>query len=62
MNYREIAERAVLTFLQSFLGVFLVSDLTSARSAAVAGAAAALSFIKSVVASRFGDGTPSVLG
>ncbi len=39
-------ERAAWTFAQAFLAVFVVSDLASARSAAVAGIAAAISVIK----------------
>ncbi len=61
MNYRDILERAVVTFLQAFLSVFAVADLASVEAAAVAGAAAVLSLAKSVVASQFGDGTPSTL-
>jgi len=61
MNYRDVLERAVVTFLQAFLSVFAVADLASAKAAAIAGAAAVLSLAKSVVASQFGDGTPSAL-
>ncbi len=61
MNYRDILERAVVTFLQAFLSVFAVADLASAEAAAVAGAAAVLSLIKGVAASQFGDGSPSAL-
>ena len=39
-------ERAAWTFAQAFLAVFVVSELASAKSAAVAGIAAALSVIK----------------
>ena len=39
-------ERAAWTFAQAFLAIFVVSDLASARSAAVAGIAAAISVIK----------------
>tara|TARA_Y100000296_G_C5082276_1_gene210564 strand:- start:490 stop:642 length:153 start_codon:yes stop_codon:yes gene_type:complete len=39
-------ERAAWTFAQAFLAVFVVSDLASARSAAVAGIAAAISVLK----------------
>ncbi len=39
-------ERAAWTFAQAFLAVFVVSDLASAKSAAVAGVAAAISVLK----------------
>ena len=39
-------ERAAWTFAQAFLAVFVVSELASAKSAAIAGIAAALSVIK----------------
>ena len=42
----DMLERAAWTFCQGFLGVFLVSDLSSARGAVIAGVAAALSVIK----------------
>ena len=42
----DMLERAAWTFAQAFLAVFVVSDLASARSAAVAGIAAAISVIK----------------
>jgi len=39
-------ERAAWTFAQAFLAVFVVSDLASAKTAAVAAVAAALSVVK----------------
>tara|TARA_R100001086_G_C11635594_1_gene202993 strand:- start:47 stop:199 length:153 start_codon:yes stop_codon:yes gene_type:complete len=45
-------ERAAWTFAQAFLAVFVVSDLASVRSAAIAGIAAALSVIKSYAKGR----------
>jgi len=61
MDYRDVLERAAATFLQAFLSVFAVADLSSAKSAAVAGVAAVLSLIKGIAASRFGDGSPSAI-
>jgi hypothetical protein len=64
---QDVGERAALTFLQAFLGVWLVADwadLTDVRlaqRAAVAGVAAALAVIKGFAASRIGDGTASLL-
>lgn len=49
---RDIAERAAWTFLQGFLGTFTLTDLSTARTAAVAGAMAILSLVKSIAASR----------
>lgn len=48
----DIAERAVWTYVQGFLGVFTLTDTGSARAAAVAGAMAVLSLAKSVAATR----------
>ena len=45
-------ERAVWTFVQAFLAVFVVSDLASAKAALVAGIAAALSVIKTYAKER----------
>lgn len=52
---KQIAERSLLTFMQSFLAMFVITDLSSARGAAVAGLAAVLSVLKSAVATRIGD-------
>jgi len=52
---KQVAERAVMTFAQAFLSVFVVTDLSSARGASIAGVAAALSVIKSFLATRIGD-------
>lgn len=64
----DVAERATLTFVQAFLGVWLVADwadLTDvhlAQRAAVAGIAAALAVVKGFAAARVGDpGTASLL-
>ena len=42
----DMLERAAWTFVQGFLGVFLISDLSTGRGAVIAGVAAALSVIK----------------
>jgi len=39
-------ERAVWTFAQAFLAVFVISDLASAKTAVVAAVAATLSVVK----------------
>ena len=46
---KDTLERAAWTFAQSFLGVFVVSDLASVKAAAVAGMAAAISVAKTFV-------------
>ena len=48
-------ERAAWTFAQAFLAVFMVSELASARSAAIAGIAAALSVVKTYARERVGS-------
>jgi hypothetical protein len=48
-------ERAAWTFAQAFLAVFMVSELASARSAAIAGIAAALSVVKTYARDRVGS-------
>jgi hypothetical protein len=48
----DMLERASWTFCQGFLGVFLISDLSTARGAVIAGVAAALSVVKTYAQSR----------
>ena len=48
-------ERAAWTFAQAFLAVFVVSDLASAKSAVIAGIAAALSVVKTYARDRVGS-------
>ena len=59
MVTKDLFERAIATFIQAFLAVYVVGSTDSLKAAGVAGAAALLSFIKSVVASKFGDGSAS---
>ena len=62
-KYRsDVLERAAMTFAQSFLGAVVVTDLSSVRTAALAGVAAVVSLLKSLLAVRTGDGTPNLLG
>ena len=61
MVTRDIFERAIATFVQAFLAVYVVGSTDSLKAAGVAGAAALLSFIKSVAASRFGDRSASAV-
>lgn len=57
----DLAERAAMTFLQAFLAVFAVTDLSTARGAALAGVAAVLALVKGLVASQIGDRTAALL-
>tara|TARA_R100001230_G_C5561179_1_gene85726 strand:- start:117 stop:314 length:198 start_codon:yes stop_codon:yes gene_type:complete len=53
--YKDIIERAVWTAVQSFLAVFTVADLSSAKSASVAGMGALISAVKSIAATKVGN-------
>ncbi len=59
----DVAERAVATAIQTFLALWLATDLTDARSAGVAAAAAGLSVLKGWVAtvSPLGNDTASMI-
>ena len=57
----DVAERAAWTFAQAFLSVLVIADLSTARDAAVAGVAAAVSVIKGFVASQVGDADAATL-
>ena len=60
MYTKDVLERVVATFIQAFLGIFVIGGVFSnAKAAALAGATAVLSLVKGVVASRFGDGSAS---
>jgi uncharacterized membrane protein YgaE (UPF0421/DUF939 family) len=49
MNWYNILERALWTFLQAFLAVFLIGDLGTLKPAIAAGLAAVLSMVKTIV-------------
>tara|TARA_R100001230_G_C5605907_1_gene118647 strand:- start:583 stop:780 length:198 start_codon:yes stop_codon:yes gene_type:complete len=51
-NMMDMLERAGWTFAQAFLGTFVVSDLSSAKGAGIAGLAAAVSVLKTIVKDR----------
>lgn len=58
----DAAERAVRTFAQAFGSVFVLTDLTTAKTAAVAGLSAAISVVFSIIANPVGDkGTAALL-
>jgi hypothetical protein len=62
MFTKDVLERVIATFIQAFLGIFVVGgDIGNAKAAGLAGATAVLSFVKGVVASKFGDGSASVV-
>ena len=52
---QDMIERAVATFLQAFLAVYIVQGSGSGETAGVAGAAAVLSLIKGWLATKVGD-------
>ena len=61
MLTKDIFERVAATFIQAFLAVWIIGgDIGNAKAAGLAGATAVLSFIKGLLASRFGDGTAGV--
>lgn len=53
--FKDLSERVLTTYAFAFLSVFSVSDLSTLKSAAIAGAAAALSLVKGVLAKSVGD-------
>ena len=60
MFTKDVLERVTATFIQAFLGIFVVGgDIGNAKAAGLAGATAVLSLVKGIVASRFGDGSAS---
>ena len=62
MLTKDVLERVVATFIQAFLGIFIIGgDIGNAKAAALAGATAVLSLVKGVIASRFGDGSASAV-
>jgi len=52
---RDMIERLLATALQSFLSVFLLTDLSSVKSASIAAGAAVLSALKAMLAKRTGN-------
>ena len=58
MLTKDVLERVAATFIQAFLGIFVIGgDIGNAKAAATA----ALSLVKGIVASRFGDKSASVV-
>jgi len=59
---KDMAERAIATAAQAFLGIFTLTDLGSAEAALVAAGTALLAMAKALVASHMGDkGTASLV-
>jgi hypothetical protein len=52
---KDVLERTFWTAVQAFLAVFIVTDVSSLKSAAVAAAAAVIAAVKGIAASRIGD-------
>ena len=62
MLTKDVLERVVATFIQAFLGIFIIGgDIGNAKTAGLAGATAVLSLVKGIVASRFGDKSASAV-
>ena len=62
MFTKDVLERVAATFIQAFLGIFVIGgDIGNAKAAGLAGATAVLSLIKGLVASRTGDGSASLV-
>ncbi len=65
MLLRDLAERVLWTFVETFLGVLVVDqalldgDLGAVKVAAAAGAAAVAAVVKGYAASKVGDGSAS---
>ena len=49
VDWKSVAEKAVSTFIQSFLSIFVLVDTSTIKGAATAGAAAALAVLKNAV-------------
>ena len=47
--YKQVAERALMTLAQTFLAMFVVTDMSSAKGAFTAAGAATLSVLKNAV-------------
>ena len=52
-NFKDWAERTGWTAAQSFLAIFLVTDLSTLKAAATAGIAAVLAAVKTLAQQRF---------
>lgn len=61
MNITDTLERSALTFAEAFLATIVVTDLSSVRGAALAGTAALVAFLKSVVVQLRRNGETSLL-
>lgn len=53
--YKDLIERVAWTAIQAFLAVFMVGNVNSAKAGGIAAAAAVLSLLKGVAATRVGD-------
>lgn len=55
MDYQDLFERAVWTAVEAFLGVLVVTDLSSWEAALAAAVGAGLSVVKTAAAHRLRD-------
>lgn len=54
LDWKDVLTRAAWTFVQSAASVLVLSDLSSSRTALIAGGGAVLSLIKTVAAQQLG--------
>jgi hypothetical protein len=59
---KQMIEKSVATFVQSFLAVFVVTDLSSAKGALAAAVGAGLSVVKSWASTKVGDPASTNIG
>lgn len=52
---KQMLERAAATFVQAFLSVFVVTDMSTAKTALTAAVAAALAVVKGWAATKVGN-------
>ena len=52
---KDLLERAIWTAAQAFLAVFTLGDMASVEAAGIAAGAAAISALKSILATTIGD-------
>jgi hypothetical protein len=58
---KDVAERAIATFAEVFLGLWIATDLTNGKSAAVGALTAGLAVVKGWLATHVGDGSAAMM-
>tara|TARA_R100000278_G_C5382822_1_gene133144 strand:- start:278 stop:526 length:249 start_codon:yes stop_codon:yes gene_type:complete len=59
---KQMIEKSVATFVQAFLSVFVVTDMSSAKTALASAVAAGLSVVKSWASTKVGDPASTNIG